>query len=62
MVEVHEMATKKIRSKTLALLVLVTLLGAFAAMQLGLNDVGRVNAATGVIDALNVGRSEEHTV
>lgn len=49
------MATKKIRSKTLALLVLVTLLGAFAAMQLGLNDVGRANAATGVIDALNVG-------
>ena len=49
------MATKDIRSRTLALLVLATVLGAFSAMQLSLNDHSRVNAATGVIDALNVG-------
>ncbi|MYA59034.1 MAG: hypothetical protein F4X40_00545, partial [Chloroflexi bacterium] len=49
------MAKKDIRSKTLALLVLVVALGAFSAMQLGSNGAARVNAATGVIDALNVG-------
>ncbi len=49
------MVRKNIRSKTLALLVLAVVLGALSAMQLGSNEAGRVNAATGVIDALNVG-------
>ena len=49
------MAKKDIRSKTLALLVLVAVLGAITATQLSFDETSRVNAATGVIDALNVG-------
>lgn len=49
------MAKKDIESKTLALLVTALVLAAFAFNYLTVNDLSRVDAATGVIDALNVG-------
>ena len=49
------MAKKNIRSKTLAMLVLMAVLGAFSVMQLSLDGTSRVSAATGAIDVLNAG-------
>ena len=49
------MAIRDIRSRALAVLALAAILGAFALWQLSSDDVPRAEAATGVIDALNVG-------